>query len=103
MASNVDMGLSVVNGVRQRMGIDPEWSIDRVSFFPNVTHRRGMLQNLYMSSLLRARWISEDVQGYDWNENYAKTMERKMEQLQSLMGRSENRPGFLRRLFGRGF
>lgn len=44
-----------------------------VSFFPNAAHRPGLLPNLVMSMMLRAKWVAEEVFGDNWSKTYRET------------------------------
>jgi hypothetical protein len=55
-----------------------------LSFLRNVLHRRGMIQNLVMSSVNRVRWVTEVQFGFDMEEHYDQACEQKAAQLASL-------------------
>jgi hypothetical protein len=72
------------------------------SFYPNCLYRRGCLQNLAMNHIMRARWISEDVLGYGWEEHFQEALQRKVATLRRA-GQDEHakKRGFLAGLFGK--
>jgi hypothetical protein len=52
-----------------------------VSFLPNVLHRPNATTNMVFSYIGRARWITEEELGFDWDEHFAACFERKLQQL----------------------
>jgi hypothetical protein len=54
-----------------------------VSFFPNAAYRPGALQNLAMSLVNRARWVTAELFGHDIDENYEEAVTRKAAQLRA--------------------
>jgi hypothetical protein len=54
------------------------------AFYPNFVHRMGCLQNIAMATVSRARWLTEDVLGYNWEEHFQETFERKVAQLRQI-------------------
>jgi len=53
-------------------------AITFVSFYPNVAHQPGLLQNLVNYSMGRARWVAEEVYGDDWKQSFRKAFSAKM-------------------------
>jgi hypothetical protein len=40
------------------------------AFYPNWFHRIGGLQNIAISMMMRARWLTEEVMEYSWEEHF---------------------------------
>ena len=55
-----------------------------VSFLPNAAYRPGALQNLAMSLVNRARWVTAERFDHDLDDNYEKGVARKKAQLSAL-------------------
>lgn len=54
-------------------------AISFVSFYSNAMSKSNLLMNIYMSSLLRAKWVAEQVYGDDWiNGGFERAVEAKM-------------------------
>jgi hypothetical protein len=48
------------------------------AFYPNWVHRIGGLWNIAMATVKRARWLTEEVMGYRWEEHFQEAVELKM-------------------------
>jgi hypothetical protein len=55
-----------------------------VSFIPNAAYRPGALQNVAMSLVTRARWVTAELFDHDIDENYEEAVTRKAAQLRAL-------------------
>jgi hypothetical protein len=48
------------------------------AFYPNLIHRIGGLRNIAMATVKRARWLTEEVMSYSWEEHFQEAVELKM-------------------------
>jgi len=57
------------------------------AFYPNWVHRIGGLRNIAMATVTRARWLTEDVMDYSWEEHFQEAVERKLALLKQVSER----------------
>jgi hypothetical protein len=61
-----------------------ESGLTYVTFLPNILYKEGALVNFAMWTIRNARWMTENVFQYSWDDNYQKTIDKKMELLNNL-------------------
>ncbi len=69
-----------------------EGGLTFAGFLPNALHRRGLLLNLALSQVMRAKWVAEQVMGDDWSKSFEKAQAAKLAVLQALAGDAPPEP-----------
>ncbi len=56
---------------------DPQGLRTFVTFLPNVLFSPATIERMVVSDAMRAMWVSQDLLGYFWAENYERALARK--------------------------
>jgi hypothetical protein len=72
-----------------------ERGLTHAAFYPNFVHRIDCLQNIAMATVTRARWLTEEVMGYSWDEHFEEVFEQKKAITSHVLKLSEQNPALL--------
>jgi hypothetical protein len=72
-----------------------ERGLTYAAFYPNFIHRAGCLQNIAMATVTRARWLTEEVMGFSWDEHFEEAFEQKKAIMSHVLKLSEQNPAVL--------